>query len=212
MAKDYAKYSNQPKHSLVTHGWRKRLLVVILLILLLGTIGSGFVVYKKYADKIPVQTVKHWVTHIKSVMIKNNATQPSIHHANDIQTANAEPEIKFNFYNELPNMQVSLPDKEKKEPIINKKLEEPKTIVTDAPKMTHGYVVQLGAYESQGAASQVRVSLLLSGIEVDVVEDTTDNQPVYRIQQGPFASVSEANAALKKLKKKGVDGIVKKIS
>lgn len=206
MAKDYAKYSSKSNKSLATSGWRKRLLIVIMLLLLVSAIIGGIVVYKKYSDKLPIQTISRWVTHVKSVMVRKKARDEQSPQAADNDMANSEPEIKFNFYNELPNMQVTLPEKE------TEKVEPPIVKPQKVVKPLNQYVVQLGAYESESAASQVRVSLLLSGIEVDIVEEMSDNKPVYRIQQGPFSNNKEAGNALKKLKSKGVDGIVKKIS
>lgn len=73
------------------------------------------------------------------------------------------------------------------------------------------YIVQLGLFKNETAAGQTRVSLLLAGCEADTVTvtDEATKTTLYRLQKGPYPTLSQANGVVKQLQKKGVSAVVK---
>ena len=175
--------------------------------------------------------VTTWLDSAKSVFShKNNkvvkATKPAAPAAAD--------DIQFDFYTELPNMQVNLPASASAQlkplapPVVANKPNPGAPSVTKlagdidnsikavmAQHATNAeqkpaiqYVVQLGEFKNQVGASQLRLSLLLAGVETQIIK-ISDH--VWRVQQGPWSSQRQAKLAQQKLGRKGFDGEVKEI-
>lgn len=143
------------------------------------------------------------VSHKEKNSAKTLATQKSAE--ND--------DIRFDFYTELPNMQVNLPQSAQMP--VQKIEQSIKTVmtpkITNAPlikKQTIQFIVQVGEFKNQLDASQMRLSLLLAGIETEIVK-TAEHR--YRVQQGPYPSERQAKLAQKQLGRKGFEGSVKEI-
>lgn len=138
-------------------------------------------------------------------------------------------DIQFAFYTELPNMQVKLPQSAQLNPfpVTVPKMDKSeskqaeadhlagqidqsiKTVmalhVANTKNTTTRFILQLGEFNDRLSASQLRLSLLLAGIETDIVK-TADQK--YRVQQGPFANEHQAKSAAQKLNKKGFEGSI----
>lgn len=183
MAKDYARYANRPRQKKRSRELDVFIVLLIVLFLLIGC-------YWFYTKKIAPSSSKFFVI-----------TKNFFHH----QTKNAalvkkpvpaekpnEPEVHFDFYNQLPTMQVNVS-------AVN-------TAIATAPAATNqsGYFLQLAMYDGLNQANEARISLLLAGADADVVR--VGNR--YRIQQGPFKTLQDAKLVQKKLHKKGIESTV----
>jgi cell division protein FtsN len=109
---------------------------------------------------------------------------------NKAEAAKPEPEVHFDFYNQLPNMQVRVA------------APQSSAVIPSAP----GYVLQLALFSNLNEASEARISYLLSGADVNVVKVGNS----YRVQQGPYASLTTAKSIQKKLHRKGIETVLKK--
>lgn len=135
-------------------------------------------------------------------------------------------EIQFDFYTELPNMQVNLPESATLKPLsivatvpksgnrIMQIDESIKAVMArqaaySVQKQALQFVVQLGEFKDPVGASQLRLSLLLAGVETTIVKTS---EHTYRVQQGPWSSERQAKSAQRLLGKKGFEGSVKVIS
>ena len=135
--------------------------------------------------------------------------------APNAQAAPAQNEdVHFDFYTELPNMRVALPASASTETVktISRppqtvgQVDESIKSVIDSRKTPTQIIVQLGEFKDPLNASQLRLSLLLAGIETEVVKTATHT---YRVQKGPYSSERQAKAAQQQLNKKGFDSMIK---
>lgn len=227
MARDYAKHRLQPKQKRAENGWRKRLLFSVLMVCVVGIIISGAYVYKNTVLDSSRQKLATWVAQVKLLLSHKKTGTLLLAKSPPVHQAKQEPEIRFNFYTELPNMQVTLPETEqapgkqalparqdllaaakKTESLLpGKEFKKNKNSAEDGGQ----YILQMGVFKNETAAGQVRVSLLLAGFEADIVKSTDGNQILYRIQKGPYAMLSQVKEVQKQLQNKGVMGVIKKL-
>ncbi len=104
------------------------------------------------------------------------------------------PDVRFSFYDELPTMHMSVSNPVKETP--SPPLQPP----------SPGYFLQFGIFNEAAQAGQLRLSLLLSGIETKVVKDEQN----YRLLQGPYETIVEAKGFQQKWQKKGIETVIKK--
>lgn len=213
MPKDYARYANQPKRTLAKHGWRRRLLLVIVFLFLILSAGYGFFIYKHYQNTAILSSFTVWLKKITTIFEKKPANVEVASDNKNLENKTQEADIQFSFYTNLPAMQVSaLPGPEK---IIVKKEPQQPEVITKMTEVAaeNKYLLQLAAFKNPSSASEMRISLLLIGFEVDIVKTMRENQPIYQVQQGPYSRLSQAKNMQQQLKKKGIESvIVKKIA
>jgi cell division protein FtsN len=232
MPRDYARYVNKPKRPLVERGWRKRLLLVGFLVLLLGGGAFGFYVYQHQKGEDATHSVGLWVKQVKALFIKTPEEQEALKLTVDHSKAvsdKQDAEIQFSFYTNLATMQVSAPQapspqtlvENKSNPILVKKpiaeAAVPEAAVPTASRATvvadERYLLQIAAFKNPTAAGEMRITLLLAGFEVEIVKAMHNGQQLYQLQQGPFSTVAEVKAMQRELKKKDIESvIVKKIT
>jgi len=227
MARDYAKYRLQPKQKQTENGWRNRLLLSILIGCVVGLIIFGVYIYKNTPLESPRQKFATWVTQVKLFLSHKKTGASLLTKSPPMRQAKQEPEIRFNFYTELPNMQVTLPETEQvpsKQALTTKQnllaattKTEPLFPAKELKKNKNGaenagqYILQMGVFKNETAAGQVRVSLLLAGFEADIVKSVDGNQTLYRIQKGPYMTLAQVKEVQKQLQSKGIMGLVKKL-
>ena len=186
MPRDYAKY--KPQVQQVAQGWHKRLLLVAVLICIAIILVFGVYFYKQNGAGSLRLKISTWITKAHVFINHKQAnTPPPLKPA--AQKTKQEAEIRFNFYNELPNMQVTLPETEEAAPAAKETKKE-----ESRPEKANQYIVQLGIFKNETAAGQLRVSLLLAGFEADTVTSPDENNTVvYRVQKGPYATLAQAD-------------------
>ena len=69
----------------------------------------------------------------------------------------------------------------------------------------------MATFRNESNATQLRVSLLLAGVEVDIVKIKMSSHNIYRVQQGPYSNLQLAKARQQQLQKKGVEGVLEKV-
>jgi cell division protein FtsN len=237
MRRDYARYrskKNAPKKN-----WRQiGIMLLGLLVMLVGSGGYWFYQHKTSAIYAVESTEGSFWAHVKAIF-SHKKSSAHLAKAKSTVTPPKEEGVHFDFYTELPNMQVTpavvdetpaprplLKSAQKKSDTDKKNLQKiqedlEKTVDTEKSKsMIHieaqanipEYIVQMGVFEDVSGASQSRLSMLLAGLESDVVKVTEEGQDFYRVQQGPFTTMAEAKAAKQRLERNGVDAEVKKLS
>ncbi len=224
MPRDYAKYRSQPEQKIVEKGWLKRLIILIVGMGIVSILMVGIYLYKQNAGQSFSQKMSHWTAEMRARFSHKKTSIAAVSNKTpSVMQAKEEPQVRFNFYTELPKMQVTIPDDEQNPtsqatarqniPAASTKMAslppaEPKKEVN-----TGQYIVQLGEFKNETEAGQMRVSLLLAGFEADTVTTSEDgNKTVtYRIQKGPFETISKAKEMQKKLQKKGIMGTIKQL-
>lgn len=73
------------------------------------------------------------------------------------------------------------------------------------------YIIQLGVFRSAASAERYRQSLTQTGLTASVVKAHLSERIIFRVQSGPFLTLSQAKQAQKQWQKKSIDGIVRKI-
>jgi cell division protein FtsN len=205
MAKDYAKRvfttTRKPK--------KKRLRLELLVIPILFVMCIvGFIALKHKADWVVAENT--WASRIKTML----AHKPKI----AVKTAQSqkmksdspvEPDLHFDFYNDLPNMRVTLPEESE----ATSSAPIPKTHSSEASvtKKNSAYLLQMGVFKDSVSASQLRLSLLISGIEAEIIQINTNEGEVYRVQQGPFINQADAKKLQRQLQDKGIVSVIKKV-
>lgn len=213
MSKDYAKYVNKTtKRPLAKRGWRKRLMLVCLL--LAGILGcGGYYAYRYHGVTQALLSDMPWVNQLKVFFIQkeNKSRNTKVTQKNNEE--DGEADIQFSFYTDLSAVQVIAPPTEMTAP-TPKLVAEKKVPVVALPQGVDGkYLLQIAAFRNPTAAGEMRISLLLAGFEVEIVKAIHKNELIYQLQQGPFVNGEEAKAMQKQLQKKGIESvIVKKIS
>lgn len=196
MAKDYAKQFSNKKQG---RNWFVDFLLVLALFLLV----SGLI-YAAYAHKNPSAVkfpINEWVVRIKSAFSHKKAIVPTQPPAVK-EEASSEPSVRFDFYTELPAMQVGA-----KSGSIRLR-EEAK--VDFPPSPAEHYFLELAVFKTESEASQARLSLLLAGIEADVVKAASKDQSIYRLQQGDYTDKKSAKTAQLALQQKGISAVIRK--
>ncbi len=223
MPRDYAKHVNRPKRPLAKPGWRKRLLLAVFLFSLLGGLTYGAYLYQHNQATLTQQSIGMWVKQVKALFIRSRHEEDPYKSMADQTQTDEEPEIQFSFYTSLPTMQTPMPQEAPKEIIVEKrsnpvlvKKSVPAVNVSQPviqPNVTEKkYLLQIAAFRNPTAAGEMRISLLLAGFEVEIVKAMNNNQQIYQLQQGPFATIAEVKAIQRELEKKGIESvIVKKI-
>ena len=121
-------------------------------------------------------------------LLRGEAPQISVHNAvqpagTDAQSEAPEPAAEppaptFDFYQILPNREVSMSEWE----------ETPAADAVD-PSADRLFILQVGSFKTTEAADQIKAKLALIGIEADVQRVVINGQDVvHRVRIGPFKS------------------------
>lgn len=149
-----------------------------------------------------------------------------------------DEEVHFEFYTALPAMQMSVAEAnlETKAPasagVVTDDKKKPaatlspmkslaaKSLFLDPAELEQDfakrftqqtYVIQLGVFSTAAAAEAFKEKLSSERYSAAVVKAYVGERHVYRVQLGPFASKDQVETAQHDLRKKGIDGIVRKI-
>jgi cell division protein FtsN len=202
MARDYAKYRSKKSISDKKNRYPE---VVIIIFLLTVIVVSGYWVYihKLRGAFSPNSQATHAVANLQSFFHRDKLAK------NQRELAHAEPvapkqeEVKFNFYDELPNMQVTVSTaSEEKNPATVTHVD------ANAVKKVENaaYILHLGNFKDSSAAAEMRISLLLVGIDAEIIK-VGDG---YQLRQGNYATLARAKDSQKKLQMKGIDSTIVK--
>jgi hypothetical protein len=192
MAKDYAKRVFTTTRSRRKKTWRAGLIIipsiilVLLLIIYVTCSRAGFF-------KMPESRLLKGIASLFIRPYSPNQTSPSK------VEENAQQEVHFDFYNALPNMRVSVQG------------DVPKTVTRQHdPEAPLQYILQLGVFDNESPATQLRISLLLAGCEAEIVKIKTKDGELYRVQSRAFSKQADAKKVQEQWQAKGVTSVLKK--
>lgn len=234
MRKDYAKKMTAKRHKRQHELPRLSLLLAIFVSTFVISMAGYWVVHNSLKGNFNT-----WIASAKSILGHKTVAAKTLA-AN--KPAQDDDGVRFDFYTELPKMQVDVPETtelQSSPPLVTHTLtaahkpvpnlprptaltqldnsiqsaidqtEKKATTTTTTTTTAKQYVIQVGIFRDQIGASQLRLSLLLAGIEANIAKlpDGT-----YRVQQGPYKSSAQAKAIQKRLTKKGFDSEIKSVT
>jgi cell division protein FtsN len=164
-----------------------------------------------------------WIASAKSLFVKHKADPVKV--AKQQDSNQDDNNIRFDFYTELPKMQVNTGTIVDKKPFVSPKLVEKLPRPAELAEIDNSiqsiiatkksqikpsvqYTLQLGVFKDQLSASQLRLSLLLAGIDADVVKMQNNT---YRVQKGSYTTENQAKSMQRQINKKGFDSEIKPI-
>ena len=128
-----------------------------------------------------------------------DATQPK--DGNASKDATGKP--RFDFYTILPGSESKVTEQE-----IKQKETQP-----DAAKVKENYFLQVGAFQTEQEADNMKAKLALQGLEAIVQTATIPDKGVWhRVRVGPFTELEQINKARSELAKNGFNGDLIKVS
>lgn len=176
--------------------------MLIIFLLLIFISASSYWVYSHKLRGIFAQNSRntHLFANLQSFIHRHKTIKDAAHTAkNQVQVAQQD-EVHFDFYNELPKMQVNVPS-----------VDNSKTTKTNAPALASSkkdaYILRLAEFKNESSASQLRLSLLLAGIDVEIVK----KGEIYRVQQGVYPTLTQAKENQATLQKKGFESVLEKV-
>lgn len=119
----------------------------------------------------------------------------------------------FDFYTLLPEMEVMVDSpRQDEKPVVTSPPEEEVDEITDESDQkpdSESFIVQVGSFKNQSDADGFRAKLAFLGIESKVQTVTIDDkQTWHRVQIGPIAGRSKADAMQKQLKENDIDSLL----
>lgn len=218
MKKNYIRYTVASRQAAAK---KSRIMELFFIIVLMGIVGA--LIIETYASKHEIaifskQTVATSLEEMKSFLPHKNqrAThpQPAVTTMQLATNAPAEPEIQFDFYHELPKQQVEMPihTVQAVNTSTNEEIPAKQKINNSPPPLPQQeakYILQIGVFANEAAASRIRLSLLLAGLDATIMTTKLNDKVVYQIQRGSYVSIKQAKAAQRILQKKGIESIIK---
>jgi hypothetical protein len=139
------------------------------------------------------------------------------------ETDSTEQPVHFEFYTALPTMQVSVPEAaiQQVENTPNKAmtLNHPIVSVEELERelsnqlLRYHYVLQLGVFRTfAGAQRYQRSHPITKSVTTTITEVFVNQRKIYRLQTGPFANLEQARLVQRRLRKKGMNVLLKKPS
>lgn len=160
---------------------------------------------------------------------KPAATSASTEHKTE-----KKPEPRFSFYKMLPNYQVEVPAGQRApapvtdnaapheaEPAANTPAPADAAAndgargdggkpASAAPDSGSGYVIQAGAFSTEGDADRRKAQLALLGVSAEIVDiKTSSGKTVYRVQSDVFNSSNKAQSMAERLHAHGIETMVR---
>jgi cell division protein FtsN len=159
-----------------------------------------------YKHKNKTQRRKKWFTALLVLVVLGAVITGAFFMKTELEKqpkkiAKEQQAVRFSFYNELPAMRVEV-----KQPVAA----SVSTPAQEAASSQQGYVLQFGLFKDFNSASQLRLSLLLTGIETEVEKVDDKQRRMYRVQQGPYSTLAQAKSYQQKWLKRGIDSVIKR--
>lgn len=123
--------------------------------------------------------------------------------ARDEPDAPAHNERDYYFYEELPKLEVIIPERERevRSGAPAARVEQPGT-----------YVLQAGSFRSVADADRVQATLALQGIESRIQQVTIDDDTWHRVRIGPFNDLDALDRMRRKLAERDIDVLVIRVN
>ena len=181
MPRDYKHRAQRKPQKKPLPGW---------LWLLTGLLLGGFIVGLVWLRGESVHTGGDWVG-VRPENPPQGRPAPA-----RVQQEPAVPKPRFDFYNDLPNMEVLVPDEE-----LDR---EPAAAPAAAAAAEARYLLQVGSFRRAADADRLKAQLALLGFEARVEMARVDGgEQRYRVRSGPYQGRDEVNRVRRRLAENG---------
>lgn len=170
------------------------------LVLLTGVVTGLFIallIYLAYSGPLqnPTELIDLANQSVTTTVTETDSSQPS-----HKQASKNKP--RFDFYTLLPELEVVVPQMPEPKPRRSAERRN-----QEAPDRAT-YVLQTGSFRNPKDADQLRVSLILQGLDVKIQTVNLDSgETWHRVQVGPFNNEKKLHQAEGKLAAAGIDNL-----
>lgn len=201
MARDYKPAPQKKKPASSGSPFLSGVLVGVLLgigasvsvVLLVRDSGSAFVAKSATSgtSSAPAETAK-----------ADNNAKPAAEAASPVNTKPVKP--RFDFYTILPGSEKQVTEQE---------IKQAQTAKSETEQISgDNYFLQVGAFQTEQEADNMKAKLSLLGLEVVIQTATIPDKGVWhRVRVGPFSQIEEINKARTLLVKNSIDSTLLKI-
>jgi cell division protein FtsN len=113
------------------------------------------------------------------------------------------PAPRFDFYNILPNKELSISEWEAEAPVVEE--QGP----ADANSV---YILQVGSFKQMEAADQVKAQIAIVGVSADIQRVVINGEDsLYRVRVGPFTDQQKLNEARSRLQQNNIEFMLLKL-
>lgn len=204
MERDYAKRSHV-SYQKKRPNLKWLVLAIIIVVFIVGIIG--YVVVQTKNNPEGKQQASEFLAKIKHLFSRHVTEVPT---AVKKVEATPEPQVRFSFYNELPNLHVEIPAQQQVSTPPPQQAVDHQNVSPEKPLLQASYFLQFGMFRESSGASRLRLSLLLTGIETEVESLQTPHGKMYRVWQGPYTELAIAKQYQQKWLKKGIETNIRK--
>jgi cell division protein FtsN len=152
-----------------------------------------------------------WFQRLKSIGHKAAPVKKEASNAKNLAETHSEPSVHFDFYNQLPTMQVPTPtfteDHASAKPKPPHQMADKNAKALSVPH----YILLFGEFKNASAAGELRVSLMLAECEAEIIAVPSKGSKLYRVQSNPFMTQAEAKRLQQILLRKGVSSELKQV-
>ncbi len=139
----------------------------------------------------------------------SDSETPDVRATPRTETAAAEPpapaENRFQFYEILPQFEVTLPDEAPAATTSRARR-------TQTPAPAPGsYLLQAGSFSASADAERLKAQLALLGFESHVQPVTIDDDVFNRVRIGPIADLEAAKRTQRQLRDAGIDSLLMRV-
>lgn len=186
MQKDYAKRINKQSRP---KKWRWGPLILIFCMIGMGIV---FLINKHHDVSLP----SSWLAGMGALLKHKSIPDEK----DKVVVKTPEPPVHFDFYNELPNMQLTSVKPMEKIPAK-----------VETKKFTPGkFILEINRFSEEAIANQSRVSLLLLGCESEIVRVESSDGKIFQVQSIPYNSQAQAKKMQRRLQNQGIISNIKK--
>lgn len=218
---------------------RTKLIFIMALIIVASLGGSLFYVYHYAPQHLQIMTnwtapIHTWVSERKKNLNQNITRIKKVAETRMY----THPPIRFEFYNTLPGMKMTVPERVESVVKVSEKLVSSETSKMSSPEMKtvrifdaeqlqrslnaelakqeindihskQKFIILLGTFKKNDSAERLRQKLLPHGFSVKLIPTQINGNTWYRVQVGPYQNREQAVIAQKKLKSQHLSGLLR---
>ena len=203
MARDY-KNAARKKHDSAPGPLRN--LLPFITGLALGLLSTVIIYFSQQNDSWSPFQGKSEPTQVQPTTPDTPVTeQPAV---NPASAASAETTLtapRFDFYNILPNKELSISEWEAEAPVVELQGQAPEDV-------NSVYILQVGSFKQMKAADQVKAQIAIVGVTADIQRVVINGQDShYRVRVGPFTDQQKLNEARSRLQQNNIKFMLLKL-
>ncbi len=119
--------------------------------------------------------------------------------------APAQETSRFQFYELLPSDEVRIPRPAPEQPSTVRPTPAPAPVPQTTPGTGGGVLLQTGSFRQFAQADEMKARLALVGLQANIREVRVNGQRFHRVYLGPFASETQVNSVMERLRSENIE-------